>query len=347
MKCIVRNICLTVSDTPPFSLKDVSFSLSGGEILAVVGPSGAGKTTLLNALAGFLPIEHGAIILDNQTVSCATYNVSPNKRNVGYIFQEHNLLEHLTLFENLTLGMDTSQIKMQDEEIQSLMKELHIHTIQQHYPSGVSGGQQQRVALGRALLHNKKLLLFDEPFSGLDKQRMATLASNIRESVKKYKRIALLVTHQMDEAFLIADKVAILDEGVLLQVDSIVDIYQRPKSLFIAKLLGPTNIISATVKSKTRAMTKFGEVQFHSTQTVVGSDKVLLLTRPDDWRIVKDVNGTGTVRKIMFMGMQYMITVSETKNQYQILANHDADFNLGDKVAISLTKNHPYRQYNR
>ncbi len=346
MKCLVRNITVHVNDNPPFSLKDISFSLAGGEILAVVGASGAGKTTLLHALAGFLPIQHGAVILDDQTVSCASYNVSPIKRNVGYIFQDNNLLPHLSLFENLVLGMNAHELDLRREELQTLMKDLHIYHVQHQYPTEVSGGQQQRIALGRALLHNKKLLLFDEPFSGLDKQRMVSLASNIRNSVTKYKRIALIVTHQIDEAFLIADKVAILNEGILLQVDTPKNMYHQPKNLFIAGLLGPTNIISGLVKNKTRAETEFGEVSIVSASSVPLGKKVSLLTRPDDWHIVKNRTGAYTVQKTMFMGMEYMITVeNDRKQHYQILTAHDTNIQIGDTVSIHLKTRHPYMIY--
>ncbi len=342
MKCIVRNINAEVSSQPSFSIRGISFALGEGQILAILGPSGAGKTSLLNAIAGFLPVQHGAILLDDQTVSCASFCLPPMKRNIGVIFQDHNLLPHVSLRENLTLGIDKTEAAERKKEIQAMLRDLHIDHLQESFPYQVSGGQQQRVALGRAILHDKKLLLFDEPFSGLDQARMVKLAHTIRESVKKYKRIAILVTHHIEEAFLIADMIGIMKDGQLLEVAVPEAIYHEPSRLDIAEYVGPVNIIEGTRESSTKIKTVFGSVQ--SAQHIPSSLKhVQLLTRPDDYKIVS--GGKFTVDDILFAGMTQLVTLTCESMSVKVSLEHHQNIRAGDKAGVVLKNDHVYRAY--
>lgn len=354
MKCIVRNISVSMPQSS-FSLRGVSFSLSEGEILAIVGESGAGKTTLLNVLAGFLPIQHGVIVLDNVTVSCATFSLPPVQRNVGYIFQHHNLLPHRTIMQNVTLGMSDIECDERADEIALVLQELDIYALRGAYPPDVSGGQQQRAALARALLHNKKLLLFDEPFTGLDAPRMRQLAATIRASIKKHGRIGLIVTHHTEEAFLLADKIAIMKGGVLSPARPLAQMYHAPDSVETARALGPAYPLEGVIKRPGVAATDFGEVHIASRDTVLSDSdracpgmnpeagaRVVLHTRPDDYELELDSSARYAVVSVVFSGMHQLITVSDGTRLVDVLADHHEVYREGDRVRVRVRSDHPY-----
>jgi iron(III) transport system ATP-binding protein len=323
MKCIVKNVDVQIGLDPIFSLNNISFTLNGGEILAIVGESGSGKTSLLNVLSGFIPIQHGVVIIDNKTVSCASFSLPPIERNIGYIFQDQNLLPYLSLFENLTLGMNKKEKAARKKELFLLMRDLHLDKILHRYPHEVSGGQQQRIALGRALINNKKLLLFDEPFTGLDKNRMATLAESIRHLIKKYQKIGILVTHQIDEAFLIADKIAFLEEGSIKQVDTVENMYHKPQTIHIAKMLGPVNVIDGKFLKDHKVQTLFGKVNSVALMSEISlNQSVHILTRPDDYKIQVTAKGDFVVTNVLFLGMQKKITVSNGHLDINVHVDH-------------------------
>jgi len=342
MSCIVRKITSTVSAKPPFELQDISFALKDGQIIAILGQSGAGKTSLLNALAGFLPVQRGAVILDDKTVSCSTYCLPPLDRNMGIIFQDHNLLPHLSLLENLTLGMEKQDVYRRKTEIQIMLEELQLTHLQKTLPHQVSGGQQQRVALGRALIHNKKLLLFDEPFSGLDQGRMVQLARTIRNSVQKYNRIAVLVTHHIEEAFLIADMIGIMKDGKLLEVSTPHIIYHTPSTLEIAEYVGPIHILAGEKESSTKVKTNFGSAGIPG-RLPSSTKHIQLLTRPDDYTLIKGKQFA--VQAISFLGMSQLVTVSNRTTTLQVSLEHHKSLCVGDMVDVKLSNKHPYVAY--
>ena len=343
MKCIVRNITAVVSTQPPFSIRDISFALKEGQVLAIIGPSGAGKSSLLHALAGFLPVQHGAIILDDNTVSCASFCLPPQERNMGIIFQDHNLLPHLTLFENMTLGMGKEEVIEKSKEIRSMFADLQLGHLRDMLPQHTSGGQQQRIALGRAILHNKKLLLFDEPFSGLDRKRMIQLAQTIRESVTKYKRSAVLVTHHLDEALLIADQIGIMEEGSIREIALPDQVYHRPRYLSTAEYVGPSTVIEGKRKNKHSVNTMFGLVQT-ANPIPAAESTVKLLTRPDDYLISSGKEYM--VSHILFSGMTQMVTVTSRKISMKVSLEHHMTVSQGDRVGVQLKADHPYVAYN-
>ncbi len=342
MKCLVHNISAHVSEQPAFSIQDISFALSESQTLAIIGESGSGKTSLLNALAGFLPVHQGAVILDDKTVSCASYCLPPNERNTGMIFQDQNLLPHLTLFENIVLGMSKNQIQERKKEIDQLITDLCVGHHRDSLPEQVSGGQQQRIALGRALINNKKLLLFDEPFTGLDPHRTHTLARTINDSVKKYKRIAILVTHHIEEAFLIADMIAVMKQGRLLQVNTPEVIYHEPDSLEIAEYIGPVNKLPVSGVSNDTVQTEFGMVKLKYGVSS-GNSPHSILTRPDDFEI--HPGGAWTITDVIFSGMSNTVLVKKQNVELQISLLHHRELHIGDSVDVTLQKHHAYVAY--
>lgn len=197
--------------------RDVSFGLDRGEIGCLLGASGCGKTTILRCIAGFEPLKAGRICLDNQVISTDQQTLPPELRNVGMMFQDYALFPHLKVRDNVGFGLRKWPRTKRQARVDELLSMVHLQDYGERYPHELSGGQQQRVALARALAPQPKLLLLDEPFSNLDVDTRERLAFELRELLKSTGHTALLVTHNHDEAFALADKIGIMAEGKLQQ----------------------------------------------------------------------------------------------------------------------------------
>ena len=218
-------------------LSDISLHLNSAEILGLVGPSGCGKTTLLNTIAGFITQETGQIIIGNELIITSQKMIEPEHRNIGMIFQDYALFPHLTVFDNIAFGITKLDKAEQAQRINELVELLKLTDLTDRYPHQLSGGQQQRVAIARALAPRPKLLLLDEPFSNIDARLRNELMLEIRQLLKKLKMTAIFVTHNKDEVFTFADKVAVMHQGQLLQLGSPVEVCQQPNCWQVADFL--------------------------------------------------------------------------------------------------------------
>jgi iron(III) transport system ATP-binding protein len=341
MNLLVSILSADVSKQPQFALRDITFQLTKGEILVLVGESGVGKSSLLNVIAGFIPLQKGEIRLGETVLSSAQETVKPSQRSVAYIFQKENLLPHLSLYKNLILGLPKHTVAEKRAEIERLMKRLGISHLRDKYPDNVSGGQQQRIALGRALLHDKQLFLFDEAFTGLDKEKTYELAQEIRAFIQEYGRMAIFVTHQIEEAFLVADRVGIVRNGRLMQLDTPEDIYHSPFSPEVAQFIGPVNYLTGTQTGDT-IQTDFGTINATSIETTKEQKSVMVLTRPDDYLLNKEKTGAFQITHIHFLGMQKIVSAKNGRNMISVLVEHEKQIHEGDRVEVFLKNSHPY-----
>lgn len=230
-----------------FALKEVSFQLEEGDVYAIVGESGSGKTTLIRLIAGLESPDTGTIEINNQLVSSIKKNVAPEKRNIGFVFQEYALFPHLKLEENILYGI--SKLKNKKQRAQEVLDLVGLSEMKDRYPHQLSGGQQQRVALARALAPNPSLLILDEPFSNLDAMLRAQLRNEVFDIVKKSGVTAIFVTHDTQDALAVADEILILQNGKLVQKDAAANLYSKPSSVYVASLFGNTIQLSKELQT--------------------------------------------------------------------------------------------------
>ncbi|HBV00368.1 MULTISPECIES: ABC transporter ATP-binding protein [Thalassospira] len=259
-------------------LTDINFDVKTGELLAVIGPSGSGKSTLLKLLAGFMDPQQGRIEISGRDMK----GVAARHRDLGIVFQSYALFPHMTVLENIAYPLQLRRVA-RDERIERACKalqEVGLAHAGDRLPATLSGGQQQRVALARALVYQPKALLLDEPLSALD----ASLRGEMRDLITHIQRTAniaaILVTHDQEEALSMADRVAVIHEGSLLQLAAPRDLYDNPVDKTVAAFVGKANLWPGKVLCPNRVLTELGEVVCNAEDWQVGAS-VTLLVRPE------------------------------------------------------------------
>ena len=280
----LENIAIQFGDKTV--LEHVGFSLERGEIGCLLGPSGCGKTSLLRSIAGFLKPARGQIRIDNRIVSNEREQVDVKDRHIGMVFQDFALFPHLTVRENVAFGLHQQSSESRKERVDECLALVELTEHQDQFPYELSGGQQQRVALARAIAPQPSLLLLDEPFSSLDTHLREQLAVDVRAILKRINATAIIVTHDQNEAFAMADKVAVLHQQRLQQFASPYNLYHQPSTSFIARFIGEGSFIPAVFQDDGRLHTAIGsfevsQIRFCDGAGVTSSD-LKLLVRPDD-----------------------------------------------------------------
>lgn len=263
-------------------VQDLSLTLKEGEIGCLLGPSGCGKSTLLRAIAGLEPLMVGEIHLQNQLVSSIRHTCDPEHRGVGMVFQDLALFPHFTVAENIRFGLRGWKEDEKRRRVDDLLNLVGLNDMQDRYPHSLSGGQQQRIALVRAMAPKPKLLLLDEPFSGLDTSLREALVLEVRELLLKEEMSALLVTHDQMEAFAIADKIAIMENGILVQCDTPNAIYHHPANSFVAEFIGVGDFLSGVVIDEYKLQSDLGVLASPTEHKLTANQKVKVLVRPDN-----------------------------------------------------------------
>lgn len=307
----------------PFpAVNQASFELNEGELLGLLGPSGCGKTTLLRLVAGFERPDAGEIVLGQQQVCGTRLWLPPERRNVGVVFQDYALFPHLNVVENVAFGLKQlyRQGLLEKKEIRSQaiasIELVGLLGMEKRFPHELSGGQQQRVALARALAPRPPVILLDEPFSNLDVQVRLYLRQEVRDILKQVGASGIFVTHDQEEALAIADKVAVMHQGRLVQVDTPEGIYQHPASRFIAAFVTQANFVAAT-RQNGGYQTELGwigplPVEKMAQQT---SAQGKLMIAQEDVQIKPDDSGNLQVQGRQFLGREYQYTVQLPSTQ--------------------------------
>lgn len=240
-------------------LNDASFSAQAGQVLALLGPSGSGKSTILRLIAGLEPLDAGTIHFGDELVSAPSHTLAPERRRVGMVFQDYALFPHLSVLANVAFGLDALPREQRADEARAWLSHVGLVHRADAFPHELSGGEQQRVALARALAPRPRAVLLDEPFSGLDPVLRAQLRDATLAALRQARTTAIFVTHDAEEALLVADKLVILKAGRVLQEASPREAYDHPLCLDAAAALGPVNVLAGIVVGG-RVDTPFGAV---------------------------------------------------------------------------------------
>ncbi|MBD0787476.1 ABC transporter ATP-binding protein [Vibrio sp. Y2-5] len=334
MSCALSIQDLTCQYDTQTVLESLSLEVDKGEIVCLLGASGCGKTTLLKAIAGLLPLTSGHMSLNCVTIDDGANWLAPEKRNIGMIFQDYALFPHLTVEENVGFGLRTLSAVERNSKVQEMLELVHLSSFGDRYPHQLSGGQQQRVAIARSLAYKPDLLLLDEPFSNIDTQVRHDLISEIRKIFKKQGVTAIFVTHSREEAFAFADKMAVMNHGVIEQFGTASELYYQPSSKFVADFLGGGSYLPATRNTQGLFDTSLGTLEAQmQTEIAVGGSCDLLL-RPQQVLIQASDKGEVTVLEQQFMGdhCRYVIDVHGTK----LLATSAQAISVGQKVVVEI-----------
>jgi len=338
---MVKNITKKFGDF--VAVNNVSFDVREGELAALLGPSGSGKSTLLRVIAGLENPDMGQIFLTGKDVT----PLRTQKRNVGFVFQHYALFKHMTVEKNIAFGLeiqkkDKKEIKQKVEELIDLVK---LNGYNKHYPSQLSGGQRQRVALARALATEPKVLLLDEPFGSLDAKVRKNLAQWIRDLHSRVNVTSVFVTHDQNEAIEISDKIIVINRGKVEQIGNATDVYEHPKSKFVASFVGNVNVINANIKKNYIVITGTKEKIKFKEKTGINFQNIVLLIRPEDI-IIKDNSTEDTVpciiNGIYYRGSFYEVDLKVGTNNVKSLVPKENFFKFewqkGEKVYVRFRK---------
>lgn len=321
-------------------LDGVSLVLEGGDIGCLLGPSAAGKTTLLRAIAGFEPLLRGRIIADGQVLSGDGVRLAPEQRQIGMVFQDHALLPHLSVLDNVRFGLFRQPRAKAMARAREMLDLVGLADSAQRHPHELSGGQQQRVALARALAPQPRLVLLDEPFSSLDPELRERLALDVRAALKAAGVGALLVTHSQIEAFALADRIGVVGQGRLQQWATAYDLYHRPATRFVADFVGEGAFLPARVISDLRISTPCGDATARNLPAPIGAE-IMVLLRPDD--VVHDDDATLQAEIIQrhFRGAGFLYTLRlDSGHVVQSLVPSHHDHAIGQRIGIRLDLEH-------
>ncbi|EON91488.1 iron(III) ABC transporter ATP-binding protein [Marinobacter lipolyticus SM19] len=322
-------------------VKDVSFSLSHGDIGCLLGPSGCGKSTILRALAGFLPLSAGEIRLQSQSISLPGRMVAPEKRRIGMVFQDYALFPHLTIADNVGFGLHKENRSEKRQKVMELLALVHLQDLADNYPHELSGGQQQRVALARALAPEPTLILLDEPFSNLDTDLRRRLSLDVRDILKTLGISAILVTHDQQEAFAMCDQVAVLKDGSIQQWDVPYNLYHEPANRFVAGFVGQGGFIPGKALGPDTIESELGIIHGNRAYKWPQGTLVDVLIRPDDIVYDADSDLKPKVVEKTFAGTStlYRFRCSED-TEFEALFRSHLDFYLGENVPVRVEADH-------
>jgi iron(III) transport system ATP-binding protein len=241
---------LTKKFTGMAAVDDLRLEIKDGEFVSLLGPSGCGKTTTLRLVAGFLQPDAGEIRVNDKVISSASTLIPPERRNMSMIFQSYAIWPHMTVFQNVAYGLKFKKLASReiDEKTERLLRVVHLEALKARYPAELSGGQQQRVALARALVVEPQILLLDEPLSNLDANLREEMRFEIRRLHEEFGITTIYVTHDQAEAMVTSDRIVVLNKGRMVQVGTPSEIFDQPRTRFVAEFIGKTNILSGQLQ---------------------------------------------------------------------------------------------------
>ncbi len=315
----------------------LDLSVGRGEVLALLGPSGCGKTTALRLIAGLEFPDAGTVEIGGQVVAGPGVAVPPERRQVGMVFQEYALFPHMSVRDNIAFGLPQGPSKA--ERVREMASLASLESLEQRMPHQLSGGQQQRVALARALAPQPDVLLLDEPFSNLDSALRNQVRQETRDILKASGATAVFVTHSRDEAMVVGDLIAVMNEGRVEQVDTPERIFHAPATRYVARFMGLADFLPAHSSDGT-LWTELGETPLPA--GLPSGDGVDVMVRPDDVNMRPSESGGGVITERSFQGAFYLYRVSLASGSVvHCLKPHTSEYEVGARVDVALDPGHP------
>jgi len=328
------------NDWKEFKINDINLQVEDNEYFVILGPSGSGKTMLLELIAGMWPPDSGKIYMDNQDITM----FPPEKRGVGFVYQNYMLFPHKTVFENIAFGLKVRKVAKEEinARVDEMMNLLGISHLANRMPRTLSGGEQQRTSLARALIIYPKVLLMDEPLSALDRKTREELMQELKNIHQKFDVTIIHVTHNFDEAIMLADRMAIMRNGKISQVGTSTEIFRHPADKFVADFVGSENIIEGIAKKDGEKLTLIdtGNISIYSAEQKRGH--VHITVRPEDIILsTKKVETSarnvfkGQIKKIVDTGALIKLTIDVGDPLVVFLTRQsflDMELNIGKSV---------------
>ncbi len=322
-------------------VKDMQLALKRGEIGCLLGPSGCGKTTVLRCIAGFETLQAGEIKLAGNVIANSQLHLAAEKRHIGMIFQDYALFPHMTAAQNIAFGLYGQRKSEQQQRVDEMLSLIGLERQGGLYPHELSGGQQQRIALARALAPRPKLLLMDEPFSNLDVTLRERLCLDVRDILKAENATAIMVTHDQQEAFMIADVIGVMNEGKIQQWDSAYNLYHLPANRFVANFVGEGVFLPGKVVADEKVKIELGIIEGEFDSPCCTDCGVEVLLRPDDVIHDDDSPLQATVKAKAFRGAQILYTLSlPTGSEILSLVPSHHNHPIGEPIGIRLDTDH-------
>ena len=334
------------------AINRIQLEIEKGEMLTLLGPSGCGKTTTLRCIAGLEKPEEGDIIIDGQPMLSQGF-VQPSKRGIGMVFQNYAVWPHMKVFSNIVYGLKLQKIPKQEmkEQAVQVLELVGLAGLEDRYPAQLSGGQQQRVALARALVTNPKVLLLDEPLSNLDAKLREELRFEIKSLVRRMGITAVYVTHDQAEAMVISDRIAVMESGNVVQIDTPHQIYKKPANKFVADFIGTMNFMSGEIvevltdKDRVHVRTEFSDKMIcmtpDSTAVSAGAD-VFASIRPEDVEVFTEPPQAtenvykGKIAHKAYLGNFLFFFVSVNDTMIRVQAPHHMPQEEGQELYLLL-----------
>lgn len=314
-------------------LEEINLTIRENEFVTLLGPSGCGKTTILRMLAGFETPTTGDILFEGKSI----LNLPPNKRPLNTVFQKYALFPHLNVYENIAFGLRLKKLdeKIIKEKVQQMLKLVKLENFEKRSIHNLSGGQQQRVAIARALVCEPKVLLLDEPLAALDLKLRQEMQYELKEMQVETGITFVYVTHDQEEALTMSDTIVVINNGIIQQIGSPIDIYNEPKNRFVANFIGESNIIPGVMIDD--YLVRFENHTFKCVDKgFEKNEEVDVVIRPEDLQIINKDNAPiiGVVESIIFKGVHYEICVIVNGREYVIHTTKTAI--VGDIIGLNV-----------